>query len=500
MDYLIFVSYLLLTCVAIHFFLSRVKYIKSKTLILPPGPAPLPIFGNLFSLGNKPHSSLAELAKIHGGLMILQLGRVSTVVISSAAMAKEALQKNDLSFSTRYIIDSVRALKHNESSVAWLPAESQWRNLRKICNSHIFSTSRLDACQSLRRDKVKNLLSYVETCSETQEAIDIGQAAFTTSLNLLSSTFYSMDMGDPTSEFAFNFRDTIRGIMEEVGKPNFADYFPILKKIDPQGIRRRTSVHFQKMIDLFKTLIDERLQGKRPLGIMQAENDVLDVLLGISQDKTGEIEPSKIPNLLLDLFAAGTDTTSTTLEWAMAELLHNPEKLNKAQLELQDIVGKGNSFEESDISQLPYLQAIIKETLRLHPPVPLLIPRKVDSDVKLFEFTVPKNAQVMVNVWAIGRDPEVWQKPDLFEPERFLGSQIDVKGRDFELIPFGAGRRICPGLPLATRLLPLMLGSLIHGFDWKLKDGVLPKEMDMEEKFGITLEKAQRLCAIPVRV
>ncbi|XP_074264864.1 geraniol 8-hydroxylase-like [Silene latifolia] len=499
MDYLSFGLCILLAWLAIEL-LSRPRRGNSNSVILPPGPRPLPIFGNLFSLGNKPHSSLAKLAKTYGPLMILQLGRVPTVVISSAAMAKEALQKNDISFSNRNIVDAIRALNHHENSVAWLPAGSKWRNLRKICNSRVFSTSRLDACQSIRKDKVKRLLSYVESCSEDQVAVDIGHVAFTTTLNLLSSTFFSMDMGDPTSEFAHQFRNTIRSIMEEVGKPNIADFFPILKKVDPQGIRRRSSVHFQKMVDMFEALIDERIQGKRPSGSIQAGNDVLDELIGIGQEQVEEIELSKIPFLLADLFAAGTDTTSTTLEWAMTELVCNPQKMKKAQLELQEIVGKGNSLEECDISQLSYLQAVIKETLRLHPAVPLLLPRKVDLDVKLFEFTVPKNAQVLVNAWAIGRDPDIWQNPYSFEPERFLGSQIDVKGHDFELIPFGAGRRICPGLPLAIRMLHLMLGSLIHGFDWKLQDGVLPEEMNMDEKFGIALEKAERLRVIPVRV
>lgn len=154
-------------------------------------------------------------------------------------------------------------------------------------------------------------------------------------------------------------------------------------------------------------------------------------------------------------------------------------------------------MKEADISKLPYLQAVVKETFRLHPAVPFLVPRKVDSDVQILGFTVPKNAQVLVNVCAIGRDSEIWENPNSFEPERFLGSEIDVKGRDFELIPFGAGRRICPGLPLAIRMIHLMLGSLIHEFDWELEDGV---QMDMEDRFGFTLEKAQRLRAIPIRV
>lgn len=498
MDYLSFVLCLLLAWVAIHLLLSNVrKGNESNSRSLPPGPPTLPIFGNLFSLGSKPHISLTELAKTYGPLMTLQLGQVPTVIISSAVMAKEALQKNDLYLSNRQVIDAARAVNHHRDSLVWLPLSPLWRSLRKITNSEVFSARKLDMSQSLRRKKVRDLLDYVQKQSEAGLAVDIGLVAFTTSLNLLSNTFFSVDLGDPSSEYAAEFRETIRGIVEEMGKPNFADYFPMLNKIDPQGIRRRASVHFRRMIDLFDTMIDQRLQGKRPPETLPGD-DVLDALLDINQKKSEELELSKITHLLVDLIGAGTDTTSTTLEWAMAELLRNPEKLKKAQAELQEIIGKGNPVEEPDIARLPYLQAIVKETFRLHPAAPLLVPRKADSDVTLFGFTVPKNSQVLVNVWAIGRDPELWDNPNSFEPERFMGSEIDVKGCDFELIPFGAGRRICPGLPLAIRMLHLMLGSLIHEFDWKLEGGIPPEKMDMEEKCGITLEKAQRLQVIPV--
>lgn len=181
----------------------------------------------------------------------------------------------------------------------------------------------------------------------------------------------------------------------------------------------------------------------------------------------------------------------------MAELLRNPEILSKARAELDEIIGKGNAVEESYVSRLPYLQAIIKETFRLHPVVPLLLPRKADADVEIGGFTIPKGAQIMVNVWAIGRDKDIWEDPNAFKPERFLGSELDVRGRSFELLPFGAGRRICPGLPLALRMLPLMLGTLILSFDWKLENGLKPKDVDMNEKFGITLEMAKPLRAVP---
>lgn len=467
---------------------------------MPPGPFPLPIFGNLFKLGNKPHISMAELAKTYGPIMTLQLGQLSTVVISSASAARELLHKNDISFSNRTVLDALRAINHHESSVVWLPASAHWRTLRKICNSQVFSIRRVDDREGVRREKVEELLTYIEKCSKAGIAVDIGQAAFLTNLNMLSKTFFSADLGGNSSEFCCEFKDIAQGIIDEAGKQNFADYFPALKKMDLQGIRRRMGSHFEKMIHIFNTIIEQRLQGKR-LPRCVHDNDVLDALLGINQENPkDQIERSQIPHLLLDLFSAGTDTTPKTIEWAMAELIKSPEKLKKAQAELRKIIGKGNPIEKLEIARLPYLQAVVKETLRLHPPAPFLVPRKVENDTILCGFTVPKNAQVLVNVWAIGRDSNSWANPNAFEPERFLGIDIDVKGRNFELIPFGAGHRMCPGMAMAMRMLHLMLGSLIHQFDWRLEEGLKPEEMDMEEKVAFTLGKAQALHAIPIPV
>ncbi|PIA24894.1 hypothetical protein AQUCO_15200001v1 [Aquilegia coerulea] len=183
----------------------------------------------------------------------------------------------------------------------------------------------------------------------------------------------------------------------------------------------------------------------------------------------------------------------------MTELLCNPEKMAKAQAELKEIIAENKPIDESVIIRLPYLQAVVKETFRMHPPVPLLLPHKAESLVELCGYIVPKNTQVLINVWTMGRDPNVWENPTAFEPERFLNSNTDFKGRDFELIPFGAGRRICPGLPLAYRMVYLMLASLLHAFNWKLEDGLKPEDVDMEENFGITLQKAIPLRAIPLK-
>ncbi|XP_009362819.2 geraniol 8-hydroxylase-like [Pyrus x bretschneideri] len=499
MDWLSFSLYLILTWAlleALLYSLGRGKK-SSRSKQLPPGPKPFPVIGNLHQLGDKPHKSLAKLAQKHGPLMSLKLGQVTSIVISSAAMAKEVLQTHDHFFCNRTIPDSLRAHDHHTIGLPWLPVSTMWRNLRKICNTQLFANKMLDSNENLRRRKLQELLEEVRQSSVSGQALDIGKAAFTTVLNLLSNTIFSIDLADPNSEMARNFKEMVCNIMMEAGKPNLGDCFPVLRKFDPNGRRRRMTKYFSKILDLNDRLINQRMELRKLPG-SAVKNDVLETLLNIAEESSEVINKNDINHLLLVLFVAGSDTTSSTFQWAMAELLHNPEVLSKAQLELEQVIGKGNPIEESDIARLPYLQSIVKETFRLHPAVPLLLPRKAGADVEIEGYTVTKGAQVLVNTWAIGRDTNLWDEPNSFKPERFWGSEVDVRGRNFELIPFGGGRRICPGLPLAMRMLHLMLGSLIHLFDWKLPDGVTPKNMNMDDKVGLTLEMSQPLRAIPI--
>ena len=197
-----------------------------------------------------------------------------------------------------------------------------------------------------------------------------------------------------------------------------------------------------------------------------------------------------------ELLAAGSDTSSSTVEWAMAELIKSPESMKKVREELVREISD-NLIKISDLPQLPYLQACVKETLRLHPPAPLLLPRQASVSCEIMKYTIPKDSQIWVNVWAIGRDPMNWEDPLVFKPERFLNSTVDYKGNNPEFLPFGAGRRICPGMPMAARLLPLVLASLIHFFDWSLPNETTPDELDMDDKFGVTLQKEQPLLIIP---
>ncbi|CAI0476653.1 unnamed protein product [Linum tenue] len=491
MDFFLFLGCLLCLPFTIFHFLTRKANRTSGKL--PPGPTRLPIIGNLHNLGDQPHKSLADLAQIHGPLMSLKLGQVTTIVASSPAVAKEILQKHDHALSDRYVILAARPLDHHQFGMSWLPVESKWRNLRKVCNSYIFTTQKLDSNQELRREKIEELLEGIRrNYCEGGKAVDVGEAVFRTTLNALSRTIFSLDLADEEgSETAREFKEAGRQIIEDGGKPNLGDYFPALARMDLQGIQRRVGINLGKILDLFGSVIDERLRRRRNSECYFSGNDILDTLLAIGDDNQEASMDAE------SLFIAGTDTTTNTLEWAMTELLRNPSILTKAKEELDKIIGKNNHLQESDISRLPYLQSILKETFRLHPAVPLLLPRQAREEVEIHGFTIPKGAQIMVNAWAIGRDPVTWNNPNSFIPERFLGLEVHAKGNNFELIPFGAGRRICPGMLLAMRMLHMILGSLIHWFDWKLPVGVEPESLDMREKFGITLEKAKPLVAIP---
>ncbi|GAA0160077.1 oxygenase [Lithospermum erythrorhizon] len=492
---------LVLAIVISMVFFHCLEILFRKLKKFPPFPIPLPLIGNLHLVGKKPHKSFGDLAKIYGPIMSLKLGQVTTVVITSPAIAREVLQKHDLAFSSRYPPNAVHALDHYKYSVAWIPVGPRFRSLRKIMNTNIFSGNRLDANQHLRLAKIQELVSYCNRYCETGEALDIGRAVFRTTLNLISNTIFSKDLTDPFSDSDKDdeFKDLISNIFAEVGKPNLLDCYPILEIIYPHGIKRRSGVYFEQMFKICGAMIDERLEQRKALDGPKF-HDMLDILLTSSEENPEDIDRKHIEHLCLDLFSAATDSTTSTVEWAMAEVLKCPRVMKKIQEELAQVIGRGKILEEIDIARLPYLNCIVKETFRLHPAAPLLIPRKVEEDVQVCGYVVPKGSKIFVNTWAIGRDPSVWEDSLLYKPERFLQCDIDVRGRDYELIPFGAGRRMCPGLPLANRMVPMMLGTMLNLFEWKLEGGLLVEQLDMEEKDGVILKKAIPLLAVPIPV
>ncbi|TVU31190.1 hypothetical protein EJB05_22868 [Eragrostis curvula] len=466
---------------------------------LPPGPRPLPIIGSLHLLGNQPHRSLAHLAKTHGPLMSLSLGTVTTVVVSSPEVAREFLQNNDAVFATRSVPNAL--INHAKNSVVWLPNSPRWRTLRKILGTELFAPHRLDALQHLRREKVQELVDHVGRLADEGSPVKVGLVVFTTMLNLLSGTIFSRDLTALNDHQSKEFHEVVLQMMEAAGSPNLSDFFPVFAAADFQGRRRLMEKLFARLHQVFDKELEQRLHNREAEQMTQ-KNDFLDLLLNATVGDNGAVvlDRDTLRSTFSDLFAAGSDTSSNTVEWAMVELLQNPFAMAKACDELRRVVGLRRNIEEADICKLPYLQAVIKETFRLHPPAPLLLPRQAENTTKIMGYTIPKGSRVLINIWAMGRDANIWAEPEKFMPERFLEKNFDFKNGHFELIPFGAGRRICPGMPLAIRMVHLVLGSLLNQFKWKLPDEVERNGVDMTEKFGVTIVKAVPLCAIPTYV
>ncbi|GLJ32535.1 hypothetical protein SUGI_0654620 [Cryptomeria japonica] len=268
------------------------------------------------------------------------------------------------------------------------------------------------------------------------KSLNIAQLVFYEGLNLMSNAIFSKNLFDPNNPESAELRNTFSEMVKLGGKPNLVDFYPFLKFLDPQGVSRGLTVYHKRVHDCLDVFIQDRLEAK--------------------------------VFIIDELLSAGSDTTTTTIEWAMVELIANPHVMKQAQKELEDIIGLNRKVEESDIDHLPYIQAIVKEVFRLHPALPLALPHRAENSCEVAGYTIPKHTMVIVNVWAIGRDPKIWKDPLKFMPERFLNgeySKMKYKGQDFELIPFGAGRRICLGLPLAHQMVHFTIASLIHSFN-----------------------------------
>uniref|UniRef100_A0A5B7AMB7 (S)-N-methylcoclaurine 3'-hydroxylase isozyme 2 n=1 Tax=Davidia involucrata TaxID=16924 RepID=A0A5B7AMB7_DAVIN len=457
---------------------------------LPPGPNPWPILGNIPHMGKKPHITLANFAQSYGPLMSLRLGTQFLIVGSSPEAAVEILKTHDRIFSARYVPHAVPAKSPeiNQFSLGWaVVCNDAWKSLRTICRTVLFSGRAIESQACQREKKVMEMVKFL---SEMEgKVVKVGEVVFATVFNVLSNVLLSRDFISLEEESVDGgMKGLVRTMMEVASAPNLADFFPIFGALDLQGLNKKTKELFLRICSMWESTIKERREGKS--GDASSQKDFLDALID------NAFTNDQINHLLVELFVAGTDTSTTTIEWALAELIKNPESMKKVREELTREIKK-ESPKESHLPQLPYLQACVKETLRLHPPAPFLIPHRALDSCKVMNYTIPKNAQVVVNIWAIGRDPVNWEEPLKFKPERFLNSTLDFKGNDFEFLPFGAGRRICPGLPMAAKHVPLVLASLIQLFDWSLPHRNVPNELDMNEKFGVTLHKEQPLLLIP---
>ncbi|CAL9762059.1 unnamed protein product [Musa acuminata subsp. burmannicoides] len=448
---------------------------------LPPGPNTLPIIGNLHQLGHsRLHQSLWELSKEHGPVMRLKLGHVPAVVVSSAGSAEQVLRTHDLECCSRPRTISNAKVSFGGSDVTFAPYGSHWRDLRKVCVVELFTTKKTTSFRPVREDEVQRTVESIRSRAPNSVVVNLSEELLSLAANITCRTAFGGRCHD-------GFHRITKECQEILATFFVADYFAMLGWVDViRGTQARLQDVFLKLDVFCRRLIDDHLDPRR----QQSDDgeDTLDALLRLQKDDNN-ITDAHIKGVLVDIFVAGSDTSASGVEWAMTELMRHPEKLRRARDEVRGCVGRKGKVEESDVHQLAYLKCVVKETLRLHPPAPLLVPRETMEHVKLDGYDVPPKTTIYVNAWAIGRDPNSWERPEEFEPERFMRSSVDTNGQDFKFIPFGEGRRICPAKNVGMATMELALANLLYSFDWDLPDGMKKEDISMDEAPGIAVHR-----------
>nr|XP_010932510.1 flavonoid 3',5'-hydroxylase [Elaeis guineensis] len=476
-------------------FLFHLRRRAQSHLPLPPGPRGWPLLGSLPLLGPLPHVALANLAKRYGPIMYLKLGTHGFAVASSPSVARAFLHTLDIQFADRPINAAARNVGYAGEDLVWADYGPRWKLLRKLSSVHLLGPPALAQWAPARRAEVDRLVRSILDMSRLGEPVKVHGMVMRTLANVLGLAILSRRVFDSEGAESSEFRRMVLEVLRLSGLVNIADFIPSMKWLDVQGIERSVKSLHQKFDALMTQMLKEHAETA---GQRKGRQDFVDYLLANCKASNGEVLLSdvNIKGLIVDMFIAGTDTSSITIEWAFTELLTNPSVLKRAQLEMDEVIGRDRRFEESDIPKLPYLQAICKEVLRKHATTPLNLPHLASQDCEIGGYYIPKGTRLLVNIYAIGRDPDVWDNPLEFKPERFLSgkdAKIDVKGTDFELIPFGAGRRICAGKNLGMLFVQSILGTLIHAFDWTVRDGEV---VDMEESSGLALQKTNPVMAL----
>ncbi|KAF2533698.1 hypothetical protein F2Q70_00032377 [Brassica cretica] len=513
---------------------------------LPPGPPRLPIIGNLHQLGSKPHRSMFKLSEKYGPLMSLKLGNVSIVVASTPETVKDVLKTFDVDCCSRPYSTYAARLSYNRNDLSFSPYSKYWRELRKLTVIELYTAKRVKSFGHIREEEVASFVDFIRQSASLKKQVNFNLNFMKLSASVICRLGFGMSLEGSKLEITYD--EVIQGIMEVLGSFAAADFFPIIGKL----IDRLTGLHgkCEKVFQAMDTFFDEAI--KCHLDDESIKDDIIALLLKMERGEIGlgefQLSRNHTKGILLDILVAGIDTSAQTATWVMTHLITNPRVMNRVQTEVREVVKNKDNITEDDIEQLKYLKMVIKETLRINPLVPLLIPREASKDLKIRGYDIPKNTWIYVNVWAIHRNPNIWKDPgaeqsanretlrinplvpllipreaskDLkirgydipkntwiyvnvwaihrnpniwkdpgaFIPERFVDNEIDYKGLNFELLAFGSGRRMCPGMGVGMALVHLTLVNLLYRFDWKLPEGMETRDVDLEESYGLVCPK-----------
>ncbi|XP_074282502.1 cytochrome P450 CYP82D47-like [Silene latifolia] len=474
-----------------HYYMQSTKYKQP-----PKAGGSWPIIGHLPLLdpSKLPHKVLGTMADKYGPIFAINLGVHEAVVISSSEMAKECLLTHDKAVASRPKSIATELMSYNYAIFGFSPYGSYWRTMRKIVVLELLSNYRVSMLSYVWKSEIDTLMKKMydtwnkEKNKNSSEYVTVdmkqlfGNFTYKTMIRIISGKQLSVN-----SDESLRFQKAIKGFFKYVGGFIIGDAIPFLRWLDLGGKEKDMKRVFKDLDDIIEGWLQEHKENNK--SNKQDNQDFMDVMLSVlDHDATKDcnFDADTINKATcLAMITGGTDTSPVTLTWAYSLLMNNPQALNKAKDELNLLVGKERQVSEDDIPKLKYLQAIVKETFRLYPPGPLMGPREFIEDCTINGYYIKKGTQLIVNLSKIFTDPKHWEDPTEFRPERFLTTHkdIDVKGQHFELFPFGAGRRICPGISFALQVVHLTLASVLHGFEYANPNDT---PIDMNESFGLT--------------
>ncbi|KAF8093683.1 hypothetical protein N665_0380s0004 [Sinapis alba] len=487
--------YIIVALVSFAFILLAKNTRKTKKN-LPPGPPRLPIIGNLHQLGSQPHRSMFKLSQKYGPLMSLKFGSVSLVVASTPETVKDVLKTFDVDCCSRPYLTCPSRITYNQNDLVFSPYNKYWREMRKLTVVELYTAKRVQSFRHVREEEVTSFVDFIKQSALLETPVNFNQKLLKLSGSVICRVGFGINLKGSKLEETYD--QVIAEASQVLGSFSAADYFPVIGKI----INRITGLHgrCEKVFEAIDSFFDQAI--KHHLEDESIKDDIIAMLLKMERGEAGvggfQLTRNHTKGILLNILAAGIDTSAQTVTWVMTHLIANPRVMKKAQAEVREVIKNKDNITEDDIERLEYLQMVIKETFRITPLVPLLVPREASKDVKIAGYDIPKKTWIHVNVWAVHRNPDVWKDPEAFIPERFMDNEIDYKGLNFELLPFGSGRRMCPGMGMGLALVHLTLINLIYRFDWKLPEGMEVEDVDIEELYGLVSLKKVPLDLIPV--
>ncbi|KAG7622551.1 Cytochrome P450 superfamily [Arabidopsis suecica] len=502
----LFVPILLFVFIALFKKSKKPKHVKA--------PAPSgawPIIGHLHLLSGKEqllYRTLGKMADQYGPAMSLRLGSSETFVVSSFEVAKDCFTVNDKALASRPITAAAKHMGYDCAVFGFAPYSAFWREMRKIATLELLSNRRLQMLKHVRVSEISMVMQdlyslWVKKGGSEPVMVDLKSWLEDMSLNMMvrmvagKRYFGGGSLSPEDAEEARQCRKGVANFFHLVGIFTVSDAFPKLGWFDFQGHEKEMKQTGRELDVILERWIENHRQQRKVSGTKHNDSDFVDVMLSLAeQGKFSHLQHDAITSIkstCLALILGGSETSPSTLTWAISLLLNNKDMLKKAQDEIDIHVGRDRNVEDSDIENLVYIQAIIKETLRLYPAGPLLGHREAIEDCTVAGYNVRRGTRMLVNVWKIQRDPRVYMEPNEFRPERFItgeAKEFDVRGQNFELMPFGSGRRSCPGSSLAMQVLHLGLARFLQSFDVKT---VMDMPVDMTESPGLTIPKATPL-------